>query len=398
MKKFYTKLHLSNECNLRCYYCTIHKDDVKIVDIKKLENFFERNKNYFRSHVKVLGGEPTVFITEDHIKLILRYFKTINFTSNFTNPDFIEKYWNYENISYLASYNGPEDDKHKTNGEILKRIKKYKARIEAVSMVINKKTIKYLPEIAKFCYDEDVKLITIPEVQYKVIQPNDMITPEEWSDVFDQLKKDGSYVVMKSLQEHLNFSYYDDSCKYCSITVDWNNKVKPCSLQTDLFDDQFKDNVFGDLENVDLGNLNYDCINKRIHRGRIISYDGTECLKCNKCNFLCEVDEFLGGGRSSAIKCEYGRWLWKFFHSDPIISIRLQRWVDMNVDNEFKYKPIKSIDEINSMVAEVNEIMQTNLMLESQNKLLEKVLNKVKDTAEEAIEIHDKIENVIGVR
>lgn len=398
MKKFYTKLHLSNECNLRCYYCTIHKDDVKIVDINKLATFFENNKNYFREHVKVLGGEPSVFITDDHVNLILKYFKSINFTSNFTNPEFIERYWNYENITYLASYNGPEDDKHKTSGEILNRIKKYKARIEAVSMVINKKTIKYLPEIAKFCYEEDVKLITIPEVQYKVIQPNEMITENEFRQVFDQLKKDGSYVVMKSLQEHLNFMWYDDSCKYCSITVDWNNKVKPCSLQTDLFDEQFFDNIFGDLETVDLGNLNYDCINKRIKRGEIISYDGTDCLKCNKCNFLCEVDNFLGGGRSSAIKCEYGRWLWNFFYSDPTTRIRLKRWVEMNIDNEFKYKPIKSMNEINAMFSEVDEIIQTNLMLEHQNKFLKKILEKVITTAEEAVETHNKINEIIEVK
>ena len=172
-------LETNYKCNLKCSYCAWGSgpQEEKTIDIKKLKVFLDNiKKKGGKSAVIVGGGEPTLY---SDFKEFVKYISDIGMqpiliTNGIAINDELAEFLNDKNCSIFLkadSFNEEVQDKlsgvsgmFKKNHEALLRLMKLgfntvnsnnETRL-AMSIVVNKQNINEVPDIWKFCRDNDI--------------------------------------------------------------------------------------------------------------------------------------------------------------------------------------------------------------------------------------------------
>lgn len=137
------KYHIGHNCNLRCEYCRIDKENYNNNDYSNI--LFEEIKNAISKKIKIekiliTGGEPTLY--HDYVIKILKNISKYNLpkisiTSNGTNIDKLIEYSKYDNVHIVISWDGNKNERGFDSLETIKKLNDENIRFSICHVISN---------------------------------------------------------------------------------------------------------------------------------------------------------------------------------------------------------------------------------------------------------------------
>lgn len=158
------QIFLTRECNLKCGYCNIVRDDMNELGFEEWKKAYDNMENIGIKTVKVMGGEPTV---KKWLPGLLEYIskgsiRTAILSNSLFDDQTMERLVDAGLWGYFASVDGLSDilggiktfgeDAAEKSSEGYKMLHKLKERgvpLLAANVVINKPNMHEVPEVAQ---------------------------------------------------------------------------------------------------------------------------------------------------------------------------------------------------------------------------------------------------------
>lgn len=230
-------VHLTESCNFHCEYCNM-RFSKRTMEESLAKKIVDEYAEMDGRTIHFTGGEPTVV---PYIEEIFAYAKSRGLTvSSNTNA---YKRVNTENIDKLkASFDTPYADIFdstmgvKAFDRVVENMKNYsktmKDKMLSITAVLNRKTYKYMLELAKFIH-ENFDVYNLYYSNYKGNNPEFAFTNEEIEDMFvnhipkvlEFFKQTGNKYSYKQLSLYKRCDFRNVECRF------EENKHIPCYIQ-----------------------------------------------------------------------------------------------------------------------------------------------------------------------